>query len=485
MEDFIVSLMLLGAMSTGGGLPFWAAANRYGLMPEGNGFLSTVGAYTQYDESKTFQWKWGVSIGESYDFQQQTSRFLPDELYASAKWNVFSLDLGMKHHKSDYLAPGLRLGDNNSLGSLSTTGGNIIWSGNSRAFPGYTINLDPVAIPFTGNHLSIYGAFGDYATFDNRWCKGALIHNTKVALKLNFLEHWEFHFGLDHYAMWGGTCPDGSANVRLTFENYCRMVLGMHAGDDGTFSDRMNVIGDQGGGEFLTLEYSNDDFRFSAKHDIPYSDGSGMGFQNFPDGVNTLFFGFADKDRWVSDILYEYIYTMYQSGPLHFESFDEDGNSTTPPGSCTTGMDNYFNNGEYRSGWTYYGRTIGLPLFYPNAPDESGITLGVRNNRLKAHHIGLAGKLFRKAPYKLMLTYSKNYGTYSEPYTGECAAQKPWGSVVETPFRQISAAFTGEVPVPVRNGHQIDILYGIYADKGQVLEDNAGFTLGLRYFFCR
>ena len=42
-----------------------------------------------------------------------------------------------------------------------------------------------------------------------------------------------------------------------------------------------------------------------------------MGFQNFPDGVNTLWFGFDDKDRWVTDILYEYQYTMWQSGTRH------------------------------------------------------------------------------------------------------------------------------------------------------------------------
>ena len=123
------------------------------------------------------------------------------------------------------------------------------------------------------------------------------------------------------------------------------------------------------------------------------------------------------------------------------------------------------------------------PLFYPNEPQANGMTLGVRNNRIRAHHIGLGGKLFRKAPYKLMLTYSRNYGTYAWPYAGESAAQKPWGSVEETPYRQFSAAFTGEVPVLCRNRHNINVLYGIYADRGQVLDDQFGFTLGVRYHF--
>ena len=69
----------------------------------------------------------------------------------------------------------------------------------------------------------------------------------------------------------------------------------------------------------LKAEYFGDGWTLTAQHDIPYDDGSGMGLQNFPDGVNTLSFSWKDKDRWVSDIVYEYHYTMYQSGPINRE----------------------------------------------------------------------------------------------------------------------------------------------------------------------
>ena len=79
-----------------------------------------------------------------------------------------------------------------------------------------------------------------------------------------------------------------------------------------------------------------------------------------------------------------------------------------------------------------------------------------------------------------MLTYSLNYGTYSASYAGESPRQKPWGSVKETPLRQVSAAFTGEVP-EIFGVRGLTLLYGIFADKGSVLPDCAGATLGLIY----
>ena len=63
MNEFALSLLLLGALSTGGPLPFWSTAGQWGLMPEGSGALALVQAGTQYDPAKDFQWKWGVSLG--------------------------------------------------------------------------------------------------------------------------------------------------------------------------------------------------------------------------------------------------------------------------------------------------------------------------------------------------------------------------------------------------------------------------------------
>ena len=277
MNNFALSLLLLGALSTGAQLPFWVGANQYGLMPEGSGGLALFRAGTEYDATKEFQWKWGVSLAGQYDSRdvpEKTADFsaMVDELYASARWKALRLDAGLKHVDIDFLGAGMP-----SLGSMSTTGGHIVWSGNARTMPGYLITMDPVAVPFTHQVLWVHGAFGD---------------------------------------------------------------------------------------------------------------------------------GSDDKDRWVSDI---------------------------------------------------YG--------------------GVENNRIKAHHLSLSGKAFHKSPYKLMLTYTQNFGTYWTPYTGDSQISQPWGTVHETPLHQVSAAFIGELPFY----SHLTLTYSLFADRGQLLPDAFGATVGVRW----
>ena len=484
MNDFIVSIMLMGAMASSGGyLPYWMTTNQYGLMPERNGGLALLQASTQFDESKTIQYRWSASLAvNAFDnplcSSSKSVNMMVDELYGSIKWKPFTLDVGTKHRDNDFI------GASQSLGSLSVTGGHLVETGNARSMPGYLVSMDSVAVPLTREHLWIYGAYGDFATTDNRYVKDALVHRTRIGLRFSLTRRLALDAVLDHYAMWAGRHPE-EVNYPVSLRNYIRVVTGSSAGGDGTMSDRLNVIGDQGGSEIIRLSYHGKEWTFVAQHDIPYNDGSGMGFYNFPDGVNTLSFSFHDKNRWISDVVYEHQYTMYQSGPIYGEAFDDEEHSITPPGVSTVGLDDYFSNSYYRSGWTHHGRVIGDPLFLPKGMHGGVwssvlVNRGIENNRVKSHHLGIGGKLFRKYPYKLMLTYSDNYGIYVAPYTGESQYQKPWGTVKETGLKQISAAFTGQVDSVLKVAG-LSVLYGFYADKGQLYKDSVGVTFGVRY----
>lgn len=521
MNDFIVSLMLLGAVgSYDGALPFWATANQYGLMPERSGAMAWVKAGTEFDGSRTLQWRWGGAaaltetspaaggglgtvtkadagtvglvgmaglpvtkagespVAEAAVHEAWGSHLMLDELYASLRWQCFTLDVGQKRRAQDFT------GADASLGSLSVTGGHVVESGNARPMPGYKITLAPLAVPFTDGHLKIYGDFGDYRTMDERFAQDALVHRMLAGVQAS-AGGFSLDLGLDHYALWGGRHPNG-VDMNISLANYLRIITGRNAGSDASLSDQINVIGDHGGAEFIKLAYRGDGWKVTAQHEIPYADRSGMKFKNFPDGVNTLHFGFDRKDRWISDILYEYHYTMFQSGPINEEKYDEFGNPLFDPKTANTyGGDNYFNNGEYRSGWTHFGHSICAPLFfvkgtYDRSWSGNGVTLGFESNRYRAHHIGIGGMLFRKQPYKIMLTYSINHGTYGKPYTGESAWQKPWGTVKETGLRQVSVAFVGTVR-NLFNVSGLNGLYGLYADKGSLLEDSIGVSLGIKY----
>ena len=189
--------MLLGALSSSGSLPYWATAGQYGLMPESSGALTRVQFGQGFDAERTFQWRWGASLAASRyadDRDPASSPYHPmvDELYGSVRWKALTLDLGQKRRVMDFLAP------DPVLGSLSVTGGHLMESGNARSMPGWQLTLDPVAVPFTGGRVKIFGSYGDYRTFDNRYMKGALVHRIMAGLDIKITERLDFHGEMDH-----------------------------------------------------------------------------------------------------------------------------------------------------------------------------------------------------------------------------------------------------------------------------------------------
>ena len=487
MHDFVFSMMLLGALSTGGTTPFWAVSNQYGLMPECNGALGVMQAYKPFDESKTFQWRAGVSLAANYvpvdPLNPASTPLHPmvDELYASVRWKVFRVDVGMRHRDAEFL------GADPLLGSLSVSEGHIVESNNARTMPGVNFSLEPLAVPFTNNHLLVSADWADYTTIDDRFVQGALVHRLRGYLKYDTHKHFYVQIGLDHYALWGGTPSDPRyIPVEVNLQNYFRICTGRSASAAGSKSDQMNCLGDHGGAEQLRMGWREDDWSLTFQLDKPYNDKSGMRFNNIPDGIYTLHWSLVDKDNWVTDALVECHYTMWQSGTIHEKETDDDGNQLNWYDNRSLnifGGDNYFTNGEYKSGWTHFGRMIGAPLFF-TATNSSGIT-SVRNNRYKAVHLGLGGKLFRKAPYKLMLTFSDNYGTYQSPYVSGATTWKTgWNwwkpNTLDKGLKQFSAGFTGYVPFMLGRG-RLDIVYGLYADAGELLANNFGATAGVRY----
>jgi len=481
MNDWIVSLLLLGALSSqGGSMPFWATANQFGVMPDGNGGLGLLQVQKGFDESKTLQWRVGASAGLRTD-PVEYKDFLVDELYGSLRWKQIRLDAGLWHPMQDFTSA------DSYLGTLSVTGGHSIMSGNARPMPGYSLNLEPWDIPFTNGHLQIGGSFGDYFTIDKRFVTGSMVHNTRAYIKWHIGDHVTLTGGLDNYTEWGGTSPL-EGEFAKTFGNYLRVITGSKGGSDAQAGEQKNALGNHLGCETFRFDYHTDEWSVTLQHDIPYEDKSGLIFRNFPDGFNTLRFSFADKSKWVSDIVYEYANTMNQSGTRerrpateHEIATAKHGLVTNPDGSIyfiAGGADNYYNNYIFRSGWTNYGRSIGNPLFFPRGTVEGewsrmNVCNGIWSNLLQAHHFALSGSLWKILPYKLMLTYSKSYGTHlSEEYKYET------GTCFEKPYRQFSSALLVEFPL---YAGIIKVVPAVYYDRGDVLPHNFAATLSVKY----
>ena len=470
MNDFFVSLMLLGALSGGGSMPFWATSNQFGIMPESNGGLALVRTGMPFDESRSFQWHWGASLG--YMADAGGGVILPDELYAGVRWKQLRLDVGLWHPEQGYMA------SSRELGTLSVTGGNIMQSGNSRGMPGYSLRLEPWNIPFTGGHVQIFGRFGDYRTTDARYVSGALVHNTEGYIRANIGKRFSFTWGLDHYTMWGGTSPEFGPQT-VSMGNYLRVITGRSGKEDSPLGDQINSLGDHRGRLLHRIDWKGDGWSISYQSDKPYDDRSGMLYYNFPDGVRTLHLSFEDKTRWLSDVVYEYHTTMCQSGPYERRLATEEevaagdphlyrDNESSPWYLIAGGADNYCNNYEYKSGWTHYGRQIGAPLFFSRSNG-----MGTWNNLYTAHHLGLSGSLFHKFPWKLLMTYSLNYGCwFNENFAYDS------GSRFEQPLKQFSSGFMTEFPL-LKGA--LKIVPAVYLDAGDALPRCFGATLSLKY----
>lgn len=470
MNDFVVSLMLLGALSQGGGMPFWATANQFGIMPESSGGLALLQAGMPFDETKTLQWHWGTSLGLRADSGGTT--VLPDELYAGLRWKRLRLDLGIWHPEQGYMAA------SRDLGTLSVTGGNFMRSGNARSMPGYSFTLEPWDVPFTDGHLQLLGRFGDYRTTDPRYVSGALVHNTEGYVRGKIGRHASVTVGLDHYTMWGGNSPEFGKQT-VSFGNYFRVLTGRQGKEDSPLGDQINSLGDHRGRILFRFDWKGDGWLLAYQSDKPYDDRSGMAWYNIPDAVRTLSFSFDDKTRWLSDVVYEFHTTMKQSGPYERRLASDAEIAASDPhlyldeGNSlwyyiAGGADNYCNNYEYKSGWTHYGRQTGNPLFYSRASGN-----GTWNNLLTAHHFAFSGSLFHKFPWKLMLTWSRNYGCwFTEDYVYDL------GSRYEQPLRQFSSGFMTEFPL--LQG-ALKIVPAVYLDAGDALPRCFAATLSVKY----
>jgi hypothetical protein len=318
---------------------------------------------------------------------------------------------------------------------------------------------------------------------DNRYADGLMLHNKSVAFKFALGKAVDFEVGMDHWAQWGGVSPAYGPQPD-SFKDYISVVFALKGGDGATLSDQLNALGNHLGREYARLRWRANSFTMVLQYDMPFEDGGQIiRAEPMPDGVYTLKFSLNDRKAFVTDLLYEYVCTTWQSGPIHdraateYEMTHEYGKyvywqdpdhhyyGRIVPG----GMDDYFNHGEYCSGWTNYGRGIGLPLIIPAYPNEEGVTLGFVSNRLRAHHLAIRGNLL-KLPYTFKATYSSNWGRY---FNNE-------NSIFKTHPKQLSLALELELKEQVTH-IPVSFNLGAYADLGQVYPDCVGLTLRFLY----
>lgn len=463
-------------------LPHWLTANRFGVLDnqEYAVGLLRAGAAIKHQFTKR------LSVGAEIDLiakrpfiTSQSPDLAIQQGYLQVGYGIFSLTAGRQERTLGSQAEDL------STGSFSL-------SGNARPIPQVLLAVpDYSSVPFTRGFAEFKGTYEHAWLGQERHIDDAFLHGKSFYLRLGGDYRINLAGGLAHYAIWGGDNHRGG-KLPSGFKDYLKIITAQSA--DATDNDILpgevtNVLGSNLGVYDLNILFKTTDYHFTIYQQTPFEDKSG----NNPFNKDRLLGIQVTNQRpnaWLSSIVYEFVSTRHQSGPSRPGGVDDGPGSKDRFGLSFGGRDNYYNNYLYRTGWVYQGRIIGTPLFYTKArmkqyvpgftdPDEAQFNLNVVNNRVVAHHVGVQGQV-RKIKYRMLSTYTINYGTYG----GINGGINKWGSVdqPDAPYAfrppKHQSYFLLEVEThPFSNLWSLTT--SLATDVGE-LTDNIGILVGLK-----
>jgi hypothetical protein len=387
--------------SSGNTTAFWAISNKYGTVSANpNSAQLRSGIFAEFDTSRynKLDYSWGLDVINRFD---NDYHLFFHQYYLKLKYSFLTLQGG---RIEEYLG--------NQDSTLSS--GGLLWSGNAPPMPKITIGiLNYTPVPFTNGFFEFKGALS-HGWFDkDSYVKNEWLHHKYIYLRAGGNLPVKFNYGFHHFVQWGGVSPE-AGRLPSSFKDYLIIFVakqldtaGISQGNSGLFAEYLNRIGNHLGMRDMGIDVNFNKFDAGIYFQSYYEDNSSLHWHNLPDGLYGIYLK-PKKIEWLKDIVYEYVATTNQCEPYR--------SHTIYPGS-----DNLFNNGDYRSGWTYNDFTIGTPLITSpvllkrmNTPDYN-FNDYLRNNRILAHHLGCRG-IVNKINYNMLLTYTKNYGTYAFPF---------------------------------------------------------------------
>jgi len=433
-----------GLISDGEQAPFWLISNRQGkYLPENNAGSIEMGFFAEADTGKVFDYHFGM---EAYGRQDRSGDLWIHQLYGGITlYDLLQLRAGMWEEIVGSREPKL-------------SSGSIIWSGNARPIPKIEISTPGyMDVPYTRGYAEIKGMLSHGWFEEGRFASDVYMHHKNAYIRLGGDLPVNISYGFNHYAQWGGSTELHDKPYPSDLEAYYWIFFNRSADpDDPAAPDTWarhkygNTLGSRNYGIDLDLESVSAGIYFQ---DV-FEDGSGLRRRNFPDGLWGAYVRFPEKDRLVQGVVYEFLHTKDQSGPRHS---DDEGN-------IIGGNDNYFNHAIYRSGWSYHDYTIGSPLISsPLLTEETEHYNNMKNNRVSAHHIGLEGFIAPELNYRGLFTYSRNYGTFNEPF--------------DEPIDQLSLMVELTRPLP---WYELEAGITLAGDIGRMYGDNYGVMLNLR-----
>lgn len=402
-----------GSISNGNYAPLWLTANRYGM---GSNKKKNIFLRAGIEWEKRLKQNWQINVAlDLATGKNFTSKAWIQQAYADISWKMLTLSIGSKERI------GFPLEKNEKL-----TSGWMVEGTNMKPIPQIRGEIkDYLAIPETQGWIAFkghlcYGYFTDGNWQENfvapgeMYTKNVLYHSKSLMIKLGNKEKLplEFEFGLLTAAQFGGDRmqknKDGSIQlIRDMPESAKDFWKIFFPKQESTLS---NVQGNHCGSWNFGLNYFYKNWKFRAYLEHYFEDHSQMFWEygRWKDGHIGLEISFP-KNKWINTIVWEGLNTTDQTGPILYDGI---------AGSFTdlqmSGGDNYYNNGEYL-GWQNYGASLGHPFLLGPQYNQDG-TNKIKGNRVKAQHLGISGNPNQEWNWRILLSYSRNWGTYANPF---------------------------------------------------------------------
>ncbi len=438
-----VTLEAGSVVSHGRNVPFWLMSDRYGLIDNTpfNGWLR-ASFYKNPRTGRNLDYDYGLDI---YSLYSDRASIILHQAYAGVRAGFFEFEAGKREEV---------YGNQDSL--LSS--GGLLWSGNAPTIPEITFRTNGyIPVPFTAKYLYVKGGISHGWFSEDPFSEHVWLHHKYIYFKTTSRFPVILSAGLHHFVQWGGVSRDTLiGHLPSGLEAFRDIFFARSGSADSPSNERLNALGNHLGSYNVRV-----DFRIGKTHTGIYwqslfEDNSGRKLMNKKDGLWGIAFRYAHSGPWPSALVLEYINTTDQSGWI----IDHPNPNTFPRGA-----DNYFNNSIYRAGWSAEGRTIGTPLITSPLYGVSSHGEYFRNNRLRAYHIGVSGKMAGAGiGYRLFFSHSNNYGTYAYPFTETRLLN---AMLFEIYLDQIEHSLYG-------------ITFTAAADRGDFLGNNTGFQIILR-----
>ncbi|MEK6477758.1 capsule assembly Wzi family protein [Catalinimonas sp. 4WD22] len=464
-------------------LPHYIASNRFGVfdLQDNLSTLLRANAFSKFHFFQKGTLSIGIDMFSKTSFQKPVSSsvFL-QQAYTGFQYDFLKLTIGKKERTVGTHAEDL------SSGSLAI-------SQNAPPLPLILLEVPEYTnVPFTKGFVQFKGTFAHGWFDDERFIDTPFLHEKTFYLRFGGKNKFNIYTGLVHFVVWGGEHP-AEGKIPASFKDYLRVIAaksaeGVPTSNNTIVGEQLNALGDNLGIYDIGTSLSLPSLDLEVYYQVPYEDWSGIRIWKNKDRLLGLTIKNKTKSIYISKLNYEYINTLYQSGPGLTDARSNDFDNF---GYSYGGRDNYYNNYLYRTGWTYKGHIIGTPLFFTNEraqtyidnfsdPDKGKFDFNIVNNRIVAHHIGLKGRVIPQLEYKLLMTTTLNYGTYG----GLNGGIQEWGSRTNPnltyefapPLRQHYMLL--EALFKLNNNLNASIIYAM--DTGE-LSKNIGIMLGIKW----